>query len=124
MRIRQRQVSMHRILGCFLHQNREYDKRFRLMIRTDRYRQLAVVQGLVIDRTQKISRGTGVYRDRCCRVSFGVVCREEYDEIKHRGEKVTTDPLDKSRWAEDQVDWFIKQVGHLLEGVRISLKGD
>jgi hypothetical protein len=57
-------------------------------------------------------------------VSFGVVCREEYDEIKHRGETVTTDPLDKSRWAENQVDWFIKQVSHLLEGVRISLKGD
>lgn len=73
-------------------------------------RQLAVVQGLVTDRTQKIFRGTGVYQDRCCRVSFGVVCREEYDKMRHRGENVTIDPLDKSRWAEDQIDWFIKQV--------------
>ena len=81
-----------------------------LALNTDNRRQLAVVQGLVTDRTQKIFRGTGVYQDRCCRISFGVVCREEYDEVRHRGEKVTTDPLDKSRWAEDQIDWFIKQV--------------
>lgn len=77
-------------------------------------RQLAVVQGLVMDRIQAISRGTVVYKDRCCRVSYGVVSREPYDAVRHRGEKVVLDPLDNKKWAENQIHWLIKQVRFFL----------
>jgi hypothetical protein len=68
-----------------------------------------VVQGVVMDRVQALSRGTVVYKDRCCRLSFGVVSRVPYDPIKHRGEKVDIDPFDGKKWAEGQIDWLIKQ---------------
>jgi hypothetical protein len=73
-------------------------------------RQLAVVQGMVMDRIQALSRGTVIYKERCCRQSYGVVSREPYDAVKHRGEKVSLDPLDKKRWAEGQIFWIIKKV--------------
>lgn len=63
-----------------------------------------------MDRVQALSRGTVVYKDRCCRLSFGVVGREPYNAVKHHGDKVTVDPFDKKRWAEGQIDWLIKQV--------------
>ena len=68
---------------------------------------------MVMDRIQAISRGSVVYKDRCCRQSFGVVSREPYDRIKHRGEKVVVDPLDKKKWAEGQIEWLIKQVNQM-----------
>ena len=67
-----------------------------------------------MNRTQEISRGTSIYKDKCCRVSYGVICRELYDEHKHRGEPVSEDPLDKKLWAENQIDWLIKQVRALV----------
>ena len=73
-------------------------------------RQLAVVQGLVMDRIQAISRGNVVFKERCCRISYGTICREPYDKFKHTGEKVTYDSRDRKQWAEGQIDWFVKQV--------------
>lgn len=64
-----------------------------------------------MNRTQEINQGTPIYKDRCCRVSYGVECREQYDPIKHRGEPVVEDIYDGKRWAEHQVHWLIKQVG-------------
>jgi len=43
-------------------------------------------------------------------VSFGIVCREEYDPISHQGEDIVKDPFDKKRWAEQQICWIIRQV--------------
>jgi hypothetical protein len=63
-----------------------------------------------MDRIQAIDRGHNIYQDRRCRTSFGVLVNEPYDELRHRGEKVFVDPLDKTRWAENQIDWLIKQV--------------
>ncbi len=74
------------------------------------YRQLAVVQGLVMDRIQAISRGSVVFKERCCRLSYGMICRELYNEAKHIGEEVTHDPRDRQRWAVNQIDWFVVQV--------------
>ena len=51
-----------------------------------------------------------MYPLRCCPISFGIVCREEYDATKHQGEIVVIDPFDKKRWAERQINWIIKQV--------------
>ncbi|KAF7506955.1 hypothetical protein GJ744_011086 [Endocarpon pusillum] len=71
--------------------------------------QLAVAQGLVMDRIQFISRGRNVYQDRRCRTSFGVLVNKPYDEHKHRGEPVRIDPLDKKKWAQNQIEWLIKK---------------
>ena len=63
-----------------------------------------------MERKQMLHRGRGVYDERCCRLSYGVVCRELYDPIKHMGEKTVVDPLDKRKWAQEQIDWLIKEV--------------
>ena len=72
--------------------------------------QLAVVHGLVMARVQAMKGGPEVLSTRRCPVSYGVLCRQPYDPLKHQGEDVEQDPLDKKRWAERQISWFIKQV--------------
>jgi len=70
-----------------------------------------------MERKQMLQRGRGVYAERCCRLSYGVVCREIYDPIRHIGEKAVVDPLDKKKWAEEQIDWLIKEVGAAQRGL-------
>ncbi|KAK5129854.1 hypothetical protein LTR08_002762 [Meristemomyces frigidus] len=71
--------------------------------------QLAVVYGLVLARIQALKGGNEVIPFRRCPVSYGVLCREPYDAIKHQGEDIEQDPYDKKRWAEKQVSWFVKR---------------
>ena len=71
--------------------------------------QLAVAKGLVMDRIQTLSKGMAIYTGKCCRVSYGVLCRQPYDKIAHRGERVTKDSIDGLVWAEDQIDWLVKE---------------
>ena len=65
-----------------------------------------------MDRIQTIGRGSMIFKERCCRVSYGVRCREEYSESNkaHVGQKVVLDPRDGKRYVENQIDWFVKQV--------------
>lgn len=72
--------------------------------------QLAVVHGLVMDRVQRIKEDKVVYKERCCRNSYGIVVRHLYDPMLHQGEDVETDPRDRKKWAINQIDWFIKKV--------------
>ena len=68
-----------------------------------------------MDRIQAIGRGNMIFKERCCRVSYGVRCREKYEPDKnkaHVGQKVIRDPRDGILYVEDQIDWFIKQVSH------------
>lgn len=80
-------------------------------------RQLAVVHGLVMDRTQEISQNIVVYTKRCCRTSYGIVCRQVYDANKHQGEDIVIDPRDKQKWAERQIHWFIEQASRVRKHV-------
>lgn len=66
--------------------------------------------GIVLDRVQEIKSGFGAYKEICARNSYGIICREPYDPALHQGETITTDPHDKKRWAENQLQWLIKQV--------------
>lgn len=66
--------------------------------------------GLVMKRTQEVRSGFDIYSVRCACNSYGDLCREPYDPVKHQGEGVVIDPRDKKRWAERQVHWLIKQV--------------
>ncbi|KAM0795114.1 hypothetical protein BDR22DRAFT_814045 [Usnea florida] len=74
--------------------------------------QLAVVQGLVIERWQVTSLGALVFNERCCRLSYGILCREEYDpehNPSHTGQSVFKSPHDGKIWVEGQIDWFVRQ---------------
>jgi hypothetical protein len=65
-----------------------------------------------MERVQTLSRGAAVFKERCCRVSYGVLCLDEYNPSNpaHIGQKVTLDPRDGKKWVENQIDWFVKQV--------------
>ncbi len=69
-----------------------------------------------MDRIQTVSSRIPVFQERCCRLSYGVRCREEHDpaNLRHLGKPVTIDPRDNKKYVENQIDWFVKQVGALL----------
>lgn len=75
-------------------------------------RQLAVVQGLVMDRIQTISRGNEIFTERCCRMSYGIIGMEEYNPNlpRHIGQPTWKDARDGKTWVENQIQWFVKQV--------------
>ena len=66
--------------------------------------QLVVTHGLVLDRIQELKSAIGVYAERCCRNSYGIIVRQLYDPIRHQGEEVSIDPRDKKKWAERQIN--------------------
>jgi hypothetical protein len=82
--------------------------------------QLVVVHGIVIDRCQELKLGLGIYKERCCRASYGIVVRQPYDALEHQGEDVVIDPRDKKKWAERQIHWFIRQGQNVsvMEGIK------
>jgi hypothetical protein len=72
--------------------------------------QLTVVHGLVMARIQMAKIGVSVYSKKCCPISLGILCRQEYNEKEHQGEDISLDPFDKKRWAERQIEWIIRKV--------------
>ena len=70
-----------------------------------------------MERWQASNLGTIVFKERCCRLSYGILCREEYDpntNPTHIGHKVFKSPHDGKLWVEGQIDWFLKQVCTIL----------
>lgn len=70
--------------------------------------QLAVVRGLVRERTQQlgteVSTGQEVFRSRRCRNSYGVAVRIPYDESKHKGLPITRDEHTNRKWVGNVVE--------------------
>lgn len=68
--------------------------------------QLAVVRGLVRERTQQLGRssveGQEVFNTRRCRNSYGVVVRSLYNEAKHKG--LTTVKDGDRVWVEGAIE--------------------
>lgn len=83
-------------------------------------RQLAVVHGLVLARIQASKGGPQIYSQRCCPVSYGIICRQRYDPQIHQGEDLVKDPHSKNYWAENQITWVVRQGDLVLaeEGIR------
>ncbi|KAG8532511.1 uncharacterized protein KY384_002388 [Bacidia gigantensis] len=81
--------------------------------------QLAVVQGLVMDRIQAISQQAEIFSERCCRLSYGVVCKQKYNpkNKSHIGQRSVRDPRDRRVWVQGQIEWFIEQ------GKTVSIDG-
>ncbi|KAH7394392.1 hypothetical protein BKA66DRAFT_411060 [Pyrenochaeta sp. MPI-SDFR-AT-0127] len=73
--------------------------------------QLVVCKGNVADRVQKLKTGQSVLGWRCCRASYGTMCKILHDAQNpaHYGLRTEVDPLDGKLYVVDCVDWFIKQ---------------
>jgi len=78
--------------------------------------QLAVVHGIVMNRCEELKHHNTIYNERCCPNSYGIVVRQPYNPLLHQGEEVVVDTRDKQKWAENQIEWLIKQ-GQLISSV-------
>lgn len=83
-----------------------------LQIRVAPDPQLVVCKGIVADRVQKLKSGQSVLGWRCCRSSYGLLCKVKHDPNNpaHHGLNTSRDPLDGQLYITDYIDWFIKQV--------------
>ncbi|USP74597.1 hypothetical protein yc1106_01871 [Curvularia clavata] len=82
-----------------------------LQIRVAPDPQLVVCKGNVADRLQKLKNGEGVLKWRCCRTSYGTLCKTLYDPKNpaHQGLRTKLDPFDGKVYVLDHIDWFIKK---------------
>lgn len=73
--------------------------------------QLAVCKGLVSDRVRKILTSRSVLGWRCCRASYGTVCKIAYDKRnpEHQGKIVVKDPLNGKLYVAQSIAWFVKK---------------
>lgn len=87
-----------------------------LQIRVAPDPQLVVCKGNVADRLQKIKNGEGVLKWRCCRTSYGTLCKMIYNpnDPAHQGLRTQLDPYDGKVYILDHIVWFIKKVGWSL----------
>lgn len=71
--------------------------------------QLAVCKGIVADRLSKLKAGQSILGWRCCRASYGVICRELYDSKRHIGRPTAMDVQDNRVYVDNCVEWFVIQ---------------
>lgn len=73
--------------------------------------QLVVCKGNVADRIQKLKSGQSVLGWRCCRASYGTLCKVAYDPQNraHIGLKTEIDAYDGKLYVMDYIDWLIKK---------------
>jgi len=73
--------------------------------------QLAVCKGLVTDRVQKLRTNRSVLGWRCCRASYGTLCKILYDkkDPSHAGKMTIKDPLNGKTYITDAIAWFVKK---------------
>jgi hypothetical protein len=78
--------------------------------------QLVVCKGNVADRVSKLILGQSVLGWRCCRASYGTICKILHDPENpaHVDLRKVFDPMDRKYYVIDCIDWFIKQVTCLL----------
>ncbi|KAF4544176.1 HSP70 family protein [Lasiodiplodia theobromae] len=74
--------------------------------------QLAVSKGLVTDHLRKLRSGKSVLDWRCCRASYGTLCKVAYEKNNpdHRGKKVHKDPINGKLYISNAIAWFIRKV--------------
>ncbi|KAF2489449.1 hypothetical protein BU16DRAFT_472014 [Lophium mytilinum] len=73
--------------------------------------QLVVCKGIVADRIQKMKSGKSVLGWRCCRSSYGTICKVLYNPQNpmHHNKATERDPMDGQLYIANVIDWFIKQ---------------
>ena len=100
----QRRLKERYGAGAYFYQNAENTK---VQVAPDP--QLAVCKGLVADRLRKLRAGHSVLGWRCCRASYGLICKELYDKknSKHVGRKTEKDLRDGKQYIPNSIDWFV-----------------
>ena len=70
--------------------------------------QLAVCKGLVADRIRKLITSHSVLGWRCCRSSYGTMCKIMYDKKNpdHVGKQLVRDPLNGKMYIMQAIAWF------------------
>jgi hypothetical protein len=73
--------------------------------------QLAVCKGLVSDRVRKILTSRSVLGWRCCRASYGTLCKIAYDKTNpdHEGKRLEPDLMNGKLYVVQSVAWFVKR---------------
>ncbi|KAI4281717.1 MAG: hypothetical protein L6R35_005580 [Caloplaca aegaea] len=73
--------------------------------------QLAVCKGLVGDHVRSLKAGKPVLKWRCCRASYGTICKEIYDKDNpmHVGRQTEKDPMNGKVYVTQSIAWFIKK---------------
>jgi hypothetical protein len=73
--------------------------------------QLAVCKGLVSDRVRKLLTSRSVLGWRCCRASYGTLCKIAYDKKNpdHEGKELVRDPLNGKLYIVQSIAWFVKK---------------
>ncbi|KAL9001081.1 MAG: hypothetical protein Q9188_005527 [Gyalolechia gomerana] len=73
--------------------------------------QLAVCKGLVGDRLRRFKAGKPVLNSRCCRASYGMLCKEVYNKNNplQAGRPTAKDPMNGKLYVVGSIDWFIKK---------------
>ena len=74
--------------------------------------QLAVCKGILADRVRKLKAGKSVISYRCCRASYGTICKEIYSKNnpQHQGREKIVDPMNGKLYVTQSIDWFIIKV--------------
>ncbi|PSN59230.1 hypothetical protein BS50DRAFT_658863, partial [Corynespora cassiicola Philippines] len=103
------------VLSCLRHRyasgNSNQSNASNLQIRVAPDTQLVVCKGNVADRITKIKSGRSVLNRRCCRTSYGTLCKVLYNpkNPRHVGQKTEIDNMDGKAYVMNWIDWFIKQ---------------
>ncbi|KAL9606461.1 MAG: hypothetical protein Q9179_000377 [Wetmoreana sp. 5 TL-2023] len=86
--------------------------------------QLAVCKGLVGDRLRRLKVGKSVLKWRCCRASYGTICKELYnkDNPQHVGRPTMKDPQNGKLYVMESIAWFIKKGKPVASDEAISHK--
>jgi len=74
-----------------------------------RSRRLAVVRGLVLDRTQNMSVGQPILKSYFSRANYGFLCVEPYNSEKHLLQDTYRD-WDNKLYVNNQIHWVVKKV--------------
>lgn len=76
--------------------------------------QLVVCKGVVADRLRKLKSGRPILGWRCCRASYGTICRMEYNpqHPQHYNKPTVRDPMDGKLYVCGVVDWYVLALSH------------
>ncbi|OAL00042.1 hypothetical protein IQ06DRAFT_250606 [Phaeosphaeriaceae sp. SRC1lsM3a] len=73
--------------------------------------QLAVCKGMVGDRVRKLMTSRSVLGWRCCRASYGTLCKIAYDKKNpdHEGKELVRDPMNGKMYIVQSIAWFVRK---------------
>ncbi|KAL8837217.1 MAG: hypothetical protein Q9176_005848 [Flavoplaca citrina] len=73
--------------------------------------QLAVCKGLVGDRLRRLQVGKPVLNYRCCRSSYGTICKELYNtnNPRHKNRSMYKDPMNGKLYVTQSIAWFVRK---------------